>query len=227
MKFRRATKIMKKEEIYYALPKSMSIASEGVITLPGRDFFIPLSPERILQSSLSANATNATSFRCGAFFLASSALSSNFSGETKSISLFKNEKISDISSFDSLLFASSLSILLPISKNKNSGATNSNNPTILFNMNTSNGLPLIYKEENTVFVSTTTSTNYHFFERSLFARATPTSSESPSTSFSVSLLFATIFFNRTISSNSSFIRLKKIVAKSKLTEKDVEGLSEE
>src|SRR3989338_7493831 len=100
MKFRRATEIMKKEEIYYALPKSMSIASEGVITLPGRDFFIPLSPERILQSSLSANATNATSFRCGAFFLASSALSSNFSGETKSISLFKNEKISDISSFD-------------------------------------------------------------------------------------------------------------------------------
>ena len=74
------------------LPNRISMASEGVITLSCKHSFIPLSPERILQSNLRDKATYAISFKCGDFSFASSTLSSKVSRGISSSSFLMKEK---------------------------------------------------------------------------------------------------------------------------------------
>ena len=94
--------------------------------------------------------------------------------------LFMKEKTRMNSSLEKCENVSSLSTLLPISKNRNSGAINSNSVKTSFNSKTLNGLPLLISAENTTFASTTSNILNHFL-RSLLAIDKLTSSANSST----------------------------------------------
>ena len=185
----------------------MFSASEGEITLFGRTRLSPLSPERILQSDLSERATNDISFEWGAISFASFTLSSNDFRGINSISFFINENISTNSSLEKCVNLIILSSLLPISKNRNSGAINSNFLIKELTSNTNKGLPLVKRAENTVLVSDITNILVYSL-RSLLVISKPTSSASSEICFSVALDFeimASIFLN---SSNFDFRNLE-------------------
>lgn len=97
---------------------------------------------------------------------------------------------------------------LPISKNINSGAMNSNFFEREFNLNTWNALPLDSKEKYIPFVSTTENIlNYPDDSMNLFDNALSVFSDSSSTSFSVNLELEMIDLSRANFSNSGFIIL--------------------
>src|SRR3989344_2115596 len=178
--------------IYYnVFFNSSCTASAGAITFSGKRDCNPLSPEIILQSNASASATYGASFSCGAFCNASCILSLNVARGISSISFFINENTSMKFSFEYCEHFSILSTLFPISKNKNSGAIHSNDPSKELSSKNNNGLPLVNKAEKTILVSTTSSILPHFFNI-LFTIAERTSSESRSTSSFVALEAATI-----------------------------------
>ncbi len=183
------------------LPNRILKALDGMMTLPGKHSFIPLSPDRILQSNLRDKATYGISFKCGDLSLASSTLSSNVSRGISSSSFLMNEKTVMNSSLDKSVSLSILSILLPTSKNRNSGAINSNFMRSLFNSNTLNGLPLLISAENTTLASTTNNISNHF-SRSLLAIAKLTSSANSLACSSVSFDLDTIASIPLISSSS-------------------------
>lgn len=116
----------------------ISINSLGEKTFTCESSFSFLSPEKISQFKARAKARYGTSFGCFSnICFAFGTNSPNSSAGIISISSFKNPNISAISSLDNLVFNSNLSILLPSSKNTNSGATKSKNLYILLIANTS------------------------------------------------------------------------------------------
>ena len=204
------------------LPNKISRASDGVITLFGKDSFNPLSPDSILQPNLSDKATYGASFKCGAIDTASFALFSNDLNGIISTDLLMNSitsKISPLGSFDSETI---LSRLLGSSEYIYCVEMNSNLHNISFNSKTKRDLPLATSAENTTLKSTTSTIFYDtFLSSEYFTRAESknlldmdklTSSASSFACFSVNLDLDTIdsilFISDNFSLNSSFKNLE-------------------
>lgn len=190
--------------IYLRELKKISSASVGVITLVGRAFFSPLSPERIGQFNARERATYGTSLRCGDIFLASSIFSLNSLNGTSPISDLRKENTFMNSSLAKCVDLSILSIRLPISKKRNSGDTNSNVGKSLFNSKIINELPTFIREEKATFASVTIIILFYSSLRSFFVIARLTSSASSSACASVIFDLDTIV---SISLNSSNFNL--------------------
>ena len=214
------------EHPYYtksgSLPNKISKASEGVITLSGKDSFNPLSPERILQLNLRDRATYGTSFKCGAMDTASLALSSNALNGIISTDLLMKSSTSKISPSESFDIEVILSRLLASSEYIYCVEISSNFSNMPFSSKTKRDLPLVINDENTTLKSTTSIIFYDTFlfsEYSIPAESKNlldidklTSSASSFACFSVNLDLDTIdsilFISDNFSLNSSFKNLE-------------------
>src|SRR3989338_8117704 len=164
----------------------------------------PLSPESIGQLSFNAKAKYGESLKFNS--IASGILSKNSDEGIMLISLLMNERVSSNSSFVNLVCDNNLFTLLSNSENRNSGAINSKTAKTLLASNTSNGLPLLTKAENTAFTSTTNNIAYLPFSNPLYFLANDkfTSSANSLACSSVNLDLDTILLSLANSSNSSF-----------------------
>lgn len=150
------------------------------------------SSDQTGQSNASAREKYGISLECGANDLASDANILNCSKDMKSISDFRNLNTAATSSGSSLDLSTISSKFLPSSKNKYSGAANSNLLRNLFTKKITGISPLESRPEITLLESTTISNGYHFNGfKNLSARALSTLSESSLTSASVNLLLDT------------------------------------
>jgi len=169
----------------YSIP-DISNNSLGDKTLTFVCSLRPLSPEKIEQSNLSANARYGESLKFNS--IASGNLSMNSEDGMKVICSLISERDSFNSSNVSFDFDNIFPILVSSSNATNSGAINPNLLDILFDSNTSKLFPLFIKAEY-ITLTSTTSNIYDLFDLSnfsyRFARAIFVSSVNSCTSFSV------------------------------------------
>ena len=201
------------EHPYYVrsiLPDKISSASEGAMTLSGKAFFNPLSPENMGQLKARDNAIYGASLPCGANCLALGKNCKNSPVEIKVISSIKNSYASSNSCSDNLVNLSAFDLCFLTSSSKNSGAMNSNLFNMAFSENTEEGTPLIIREEIITFASTTNFSGIIYpllLESSLsylFANEPLTSFASSSACSSVNFDLETIFLNLTTFKSLSF-----------------------
>ena len=152
------------------------------------------------------NAKYCTSFSCGANLLASFLCSLNSEKEIVCTCFFMNEKTSDNSSFDNLLFFTISSKFFPISKKIKSEEINSYCLRIEFNRKTLKISPFVNNAEYNLFASTIINLIYSD-SKNLFDKAMSVLNESSFASFSDNCDLDTREFNRAILSNSDLSNL--------------------